>query len=309
MFEPDQYQLLDFGAGRKLERFGRGVLDRPSPAADGVRVANPELWSSATARFDSAKGDSAKGDRATGGRGRWEGGAPDGTSPDAESWMVRHGDACLAVSLNAAGNVGVFPEQASNWDWIAAEVGRCATTIVDRRPRVLNLFAYTGGSTLAPAAGGADVTHVDSSPPTVALARRNAEASGMADAPIRWLVEDAVRFVARECRRGNRYDGVILDPPTYGKGPKGKPFKFRQQLDELMERCGELLSGESPGHRFMLFSCHTPGFGVRDAETTVINALQLGDADQVTSRPLNLLTADGRSLSAGVCARWSSATS
>ena len=145
------------------------------------------------------------------------------------------------MQLGASGNVGLFPEQAGNWDWIANQVSQCHSSLPSGRPRVLNLFAYTGGASLAAAIAGAEVTHVDSSGPTVAWAKRNAEASGLADLPIRWLVEDAMKFMERECRRGNYYDGVIADPPTYGHGPNGQPFKFKQHLGSLLELCGELL--------------------------------------------------------------------
>ena len=299
MFDPEQYQLLDFGAGRKLERFGQEILDRPSPAAEGAAVADPAAWRYATARFDLVSG----------GTGEWDDAAlslPDG---EQESWSVRHADSRLVMQLNTAGNVGLFPEQASNWDWIAEQVELSRQDVTTRAPRVLNLFAYTGGASLAAAAAGAEVTHVDASGPTVSAAKRNAEVSGLADAPIRWLIDDAIKFVARECRRAKRYDGVILDPPTYGKGPKGKPFKFAQHLTELMEHCGELLEDDADRNRFLLFSCHAPGFGIDDARVTVESVLPRGSSEGVVSRPLSLESTDGRTLKAGVSAHWSSTAS
>lgn len=296
MFAPDQYRLLDFGAGRKLERFGPEVLDRPSPAAERTAVADPKLWGSATARFDLADG----------GNGRWEDSGLQPSLDDADPWSVAHGDARLVMQLNTAGNVGVFPEQASNWDWIGEQVRQCKNALDGRAPRVLNLFAYTGGATLAAAAAGAEVTHVDSSGPTVAWAKRNAEVSNLSDLPVRWLVDDAIKFTARERRRENFYDGIILDPPTYGKGPKGQPFKFRQHVGELMEHVGELLGGSEAGHRFLLFSCHAPGFGTKDATSAIASVLWGPGAGRLTSRPLVLESADGRELAAGVSARWSS---
>lgn len=300
MFAPDQYELMDFGAGRKLERFGAELLDRPSPAADGIAIADAGRWKSATARFDLKQG----------GKGQWSGLASRTTSAgvNAVPWTVSHGDSRLLMQLSESGNVGLFPEQASNWDWIADQVSQCRDSLPSRRPRVLNLFAYTGGASLAAAAAGAEVTHVDSSGPSVAWAKRNAEASGLADLPIRWLVEDAMKFVARECRRGNYYDGIIADPPTYGHGPKGRPFKFNQHLEALMEMCGELLEGSSPSHRFLVFSCHAPGFGPTEAAATVSQVLPDADGAQVTSRQLALESADGRRLAAGVGARWSASS-
>lgn len=297
VFEPNEYALLDFGAGRKLERFGPEVLDRPSPAADGIAVAEPELWGSASARFDLVKG----------GKGEWTKDGPV-SSDDDESWTVRHDASQLSIQLSASGNVGLFPEQASNWDWIGEQVRSCNRTLPTRAPRVLNLFAYTGGASLAAAAAGAEVTHVDSSGPTVAWAKRNAELSAMSDLPIRWLVEDATKFVERECRRGNRYDGVIADPPTYGHGPKGRAFKFEQHVGVLMERCAELLDASPSSARFLLFSCHAPGFGPDDAVSTVSGALGGTMGSRITGSALVLQTAAGRELNAGVSARWSTIT-
>ena len=299
VFEPDQYQLLDFGKGRKLERFGTEVLDRPSPAAEGATIADIAAWGSATARFDQVKG----------GKGRWDGSAVQRLVHD-EPWSVRHGESLLTLSLSSSGNVGLFPEQANNWEWIAGQVNQFVGAVgAVRKPRVLNLFAYTGGASLAAAAAGAEVTHVDSSGPTVSWAKRNAEASGAVDLPIRWLVEDAVKFAARELRRQNRYDGVILDPPTYGHGPKGRAFKFREHIDELVKSCGELLSPSDSGHSFMLFSCHVPGFGPNDAETQIRSEFSGADEGTMTSGPLDLETIDGRKLAAGVAVRWSSPSS
>ena len=184
---------------------------------------------------------------------------------------------------------------------------------------MLNLFAYTGGASLAAAIAGAEVTHVDSSGPTVAWAKRNAEASGIADLPTRWLVEDAMKFMEREYRRGNYYHGVIADPPTYGHGPNGRPFKFSQHLGELMELCGKLL-GVSVGalsdthtqmvnplisRRFFLFSCHAPGFGPTEAELAVSRVLQDSGGAQIMGRTLVLESRDERKLNAGVAVRWS----
>lgn len=308
VFEPNQYELIDFGAGRKLERFGTELLDRPSPAADGIAIADPGLWRNASARFDLDQN----------GKGQWS----DETSPAGDGgvpWSVCHGDSRLLMQLGASGNVGLFPEQAGNWDWIANQVSQCHSSLPSGRPRVLNLFAYTGGASLAAAIAGAEVTHVDSSGPTVAWAKRNAGASGLAGLPIRWLVEDAMKFIERECRRGNYYDGVIADPPTYGHGPNGQPFKFKQHLESLLELCGELLGVSVgalldtqtqtvnpvvPSGRFLLFSCHAPGFGSTEAVSAVSRVLHDSGGAQITGRPLVLESRDGRKLDAGVAVRW-----
>ena len=201
------------------------------------------------------------------------------------------------------GHIGLFVEQASVWDWIARQVKRASSS--SSAPSVLNLFAYTGGSTLAAAAAGAEVCHVDSSKTTIAWARRNAERSGLADAPIRWIAEDAMKFVRREVRRGRRYDAVILDPPTYGHGPKGGPkgevWKLSNHLMPLLSACAELTKD---GRAFMLLTCHTPGFGPAELEACLADALCGHCQAGVTAGELSIQTADGRTLSAGNIARW-----
>lgn len=293
MFDPNEYALLDFGAGRKLERFGAHVLDRPSPAATGAAVANPELWGRASARYESAKGN----------KGRWI--HVEQTAPSVDPWIVRHRNTQLSLQCSPSGNVGIFPEQARNWDWIAEQVQHCVASSPERAPRVLNLFAYTGGASLAAASAGAEVTHVDSSGPTVAWAKRNATYSNMSNLPIRWIVEDALKFIERECRRGNFYDGIIADPPTYGHGPKGRPFKFEQHVGSLLKRCAELLDTSASNARFLLFSCHAPRYGPQDAKSAVSKVLGADNRVQITGRPLVLETSAGQRLAAGVSARWS----
>ncbi len=290
MFEPSQYELLDFGGGRKLERFGDEVLDRPSPSAETVEVRDPGRWALATARYDAGRG----------GTGEWRRRSPAASAPEVAS--VRHGEVRLLVELAASGNVGLFPEHALHWDWIGERITSCRADRPDVTPRVLNLFGYSGGASLLAAAFGAEVTHVDASGPAVALAKRNAEASSLAGAPVRWLVEDALKFVGRAGRRGDHYDGIIVDPPTYGHGPKGRPFKFRRHLDELMAGVGGLLADGAAGHRFLLFSAHAPGFGADDAAATVAAAVP--GANRPSGRAVHLRTTDGRRLPAGVAVRW-----
>lgn len=287
MFTADQYQLLDFGAGRKLERFGDMIVDRPSPAAHDDIVGDPARWTEATARYGLLRG----------GGGEWLGDTPE--------WSIRHDDVVLTMRHGASGNVGVFPEQANNWDWVSHRVGQASEKRAGSAPRVLNLFAYTGGATLAAATAGAEVTHVDASAPTVAWAKQNAAASDLDGLPIRWIVDDAIAFVAREARRGSVYDGIIADPPTYGHGPKGKAFKFNRDLGALIEGCARILDVAGSTPRFLLFSCHAPGFDVDDATSTI--AAVLPDGGEVTGADLCLEAADGRTLPAGVCARWTSA--
>jgi 23S rRNA (cytosine1962-C5)-methyltransferase len=273
------YRLLDFGGGRRLERVGEVLLDRPCPAAEDTRPADPAAWHEADARFDRTAAD----------EGAWT-----FRRELPERWAIAHGPLVLQIRPMAQGQVGLFPEQAENWDWIAERVRAAGG-----RPRVLNLFAYTGASTLAAAAAGAEVTHVDAARNMVAWARQNAAASGLAEAPIRWLVEDAAKFVRRELHRGQRYDAVILDPPSYGHGPHGEVWRLAQHLARLLESCGRL-TGPQP--RFMLLTCHTPGFTAARLRDLTIAAL--GEAGRMTAAPLVLRTADGRELPSGAMLRW-----
>ena len=301
MFQPQQYELIDFGEGRKLERFGSMVLDRPCPAADGIRPVDPDAWPEAIASY-----------RKSGSGGKWQSDDPkfpfpsddSADSADAASaspWQIAHRESRFQLRPTAFGHVGVFPEQASNLLWIKRQVKRCVEARPDRPPRVLNLFAYTGGSTLAAAAAGAEVVHVDAAKNTVAWARRNAAASGLADAPIRWMVEDATKFVEREVKRGNQYDGIILDPPSYGHGPKGQSWKITQHLLPLLSGCAKLTT---ESRQFILLTCHAPNFDAAEVEASLAQAVFGSCSAGATARPLDITTRSGRKLNAGVVARW-----
>jgi 23S rRNA (cytosine1962-C5)-methyltransferase len=315
----EDYQLLDFGNGRRLERFGEVVLDRPCPAAEPFERASPDLWTRADARFEGREEQ----------RGEWF-----DRRELPERWTVAHGSLRFELKRTEFGHLGLFPEQAENWEWIARALsplplgegkgegsrsaslsgksgGDCEPTGPHPRPlsqrergdtlKILNLFAYTGGSTLAAAAAGADVVHVDSAKNIVAWARQNAELSGLADAPIRWIVEDALKFAKRESRRGNRYDAVILDPPSYGHGPHGEVWRLSKHLLRLLDLCGELTAGRP---RFMLLTCHTPGY---DADRLAEMMLDLlGGEGTVGGGPLTIRSANGRPLPSGVVVRWTS---
>jgi len=279
---PD-YELLDFGAGRKLERFGRMVVDRPCPAAVGLEQAKPQAWR------DAGSGACAcifAGERA--GEGKWRNFFPE--------LVISAGAAKLELAPLPSGQVGLFPEQFANWQWISE---RCRQARIPLR--VLNLFAYTGGSTLAAASAGAEVTHVDAAKSMVARARANAELSGMVDRPIRWIVEDALKFCQREVKRGNEYDAVILDPPSYGHGPKGEAWSIRRDLLPLLELCGKLTAKR---RAFVLCTCHTPGIGAAELSAYLSDGLfgHCGQPPRVGT--LYLKTADGRKLPSGEFARW-----
>jgi 23S rRNA (cytosine1962-C5)-methyltransferase len=287
VFSSIEYQLLDFGAGRKLERFGPIILDRPAPAAGSDQPARPQLWSEAQARFElrASRGASSA-------RGRWR---ILKAVPDA--WTIGHGPTRVELKLTAFGHIGVFPEQAASWDWIGERMGQTAGL------RLLNLFAHTGGSTLAAAGAGAAVTHVDSARNIVAWSRRNAELSGLSAAPIRWIVDDALAFVRREIKRGRRYDGVILDPPSYGHGVRGQTWKLESHLKELLSLCRELIEGVP---RLALLTCHAPDFDSRRLAESLVTAGLAASRRSVEAGDLWLTTADGRRLVSGTFARIAS---
>lgn len=294
MFTPEEYALLDYGGGRKLERFGEYVLDRPCLEAESDALSEYALWSKSNAQFVRSAAD----------RGVW---SPSHGLP--ASWNIEHrarwpsddrAETSLRFELKATdfGHVGLFPEQAANWDWLAARLG----TPGGMQPKVLNLFAYTGGSTLAAAAVGAEVVHIDSAQNTVNWARRNAELSGLVDASIRWIVEDCRKFVAREVKRGNRYNGVILDPPSYGHGPKSEVWKLSHHLELLLKDCAKLLrSVERP---FILLTCHTERVQLSDLRQHVETAVSHLPPGTIEANPLMLETASGRRLPSGMMVRW-----
>jgi 23S rRNA (cytosine1962-C5)-methyltransferase len=218
------YLLVDFGEGRKLESIDGVLLDRPCQAAENCKKANSRKWQNAHLRFDAREGEG------------WQ-----GTSSLKSNWRFQWGAIGLQLKPTPFGHIGVFPEQQSNWQWLTDLVQSKSQDSV----RCLNLFAYTGASTLALAAAGCQVTHVDASRPTLQWARENAETSGLQSAPVRWIQEDARRFVEREIKRKNYYDIVLLDPPTYGHGPKGQVWDFEHDMEPLLGHCLEVLS-ETP---------------------------------------------------------------
>jgi len=237
--EPGTYALLDSGGGRKLEQVGPVRVVRPAPQAVWGPALDAGAWKSAAAEYV----------RSDTGGGAWRGHLP-------EAWEIAVGGFTFGIKGTGFGHLGVFPEQTECWTWIAESTAAAARRL-GRAPKVLNLFAYTGGSTLAALSGGAEVTHVDASRGVVAWARDNAARSGLSERPCRWIVEDAQKFLKREARRGARYDGIILDPPSFGRGSKGEVWKIEQGAIPLLEACAALLAPEAA---LLLFTCHTPGF-------------------------------------------------
>jgi len=233
----DDYELLDSGDGRKYERFGEYRLVRPCSQAIWRPRKDPSFWREADASFDRLEGN------------RWRLNA---SLP--ENWQVTVSGMRFRLSTTDFGHLGIFPEQRGLWTWITSMLEK-ARDKTEGRVSVLNLFAYSGGSTLAAARAGAQVRHVDASKGMVKWARENAEENGLGSAPIHWIVEDVNRFLDREIRRGRRYDAVILDPPTFGHGRRKEIYKIDEELSSTLEKCRALLSDEPV---FILLSSHTP---------------------------------------------------
>ncbi|HSL97822.1 MAG TPA: class I SAM-dependent methyltransferase [Candidatus Deferrimicrobiaceae bacterium] len=246
MRERATVELIDAGDGRRLERFGERVVDRPAAAATEPRRAW-EAWSTTDLRFEAGRG--------------WSGRSP------IEPWQVELGGLTFELRPMPSGGVGLFPEQAANVPWLEARVAARARAA--EPPRILNLFAHTGLLTLAAARAGASVVHVDASRPAVAWARRNAELSGLDERPIRWLVDDAAAFVAREGRRARHYDGLILDPPSFGRAG-ARRWRLLEDLPDLLAACASIVTHEA----FVLLTAHTTG--VTGPELANLAAAALG---------------------------------
>jgi 23S rRNA (cytosine1962-C5)-methyltransferase len=270
------YALLDVGGGARLERFGERVTDRPLPVALGTR-RDPEAWRSADLRFDRDGG--------------WSG-EPAARTP----WPIEIDGVTLELRPTEAGQVGLFPEHAAMLPWLRDRVA--ARNELTEAPAVLHLFAYTGLATLAMAAGGAEITHVDAARPTIGWARRNADLSGLADHPIRWIVDDAVAFTEREVRRRRRYAGLVLDPPSYGHGPGGAAWRLDDDLAPLLATAARLLEPDG----FALLTAHTPGIDAARLASLLGGALGRRSSD-VEAGELQLTTPDGRRVAFGAFAR------
>lgn len=253
----EDYELIDCGDFEKLERFGKYITRRPEPQAIWHRtLSNGEWERMATASFVREKG------AASDERGRWH---LRPTQPD--QWFIRQrvGDKQIRMRLGLTSfkHVGVFPEQAENWNFIFERVQSQAKRAKESRPKVLNMFAYTGGASLAAAAAGAEVTHVDSVKQCISWARENMEASHIEG--IRWVVEDALKFARREVKRGHRYDGIILDPPAYGRGPEGEKWVLEQNIAEMLSLCSELLAEGG----FLVLNLYSMGLSATLAKSAV----------------------------------------
>ena len=234
------YQVLDTSNGEKLERWGDYLLVRPDPQVIWNTERTNPGWKKRNGHYH----------RSSKGGGEWE------FFNLPQEWSIHYDELTFNLKPFSFKHTGLFPEQATNWDWFSSIIKREKARNQEREIKVLNLFAYTGGATLAAAKAGAHVTHVDASKGMVTWAKENAISSGLKDAPIRWLVDDCVKFVEREIRRGNKYDAIIMDPPSYGRGPKGETWKIEEAVFPLINICADILKSEP---LFFLINSYTTG--------------------------------------------------
>lgn len=274
------FELLDSGDGRKLERYGRFSFVRPEPQALWRPALPEEAWR-ADGVFDA--------DETETGRWRFE-------RPVPESWTLGWGELRFAARCTPFRHLGFFPEQAPHWSW-------CAARLAARKaqPSVLNLFAYTGLASLSAAAAGAAVTHVDASKKSIGYAVENQKLSGLEERPIRWIVDDALKFVQREVRRGRRYDGIVLDPPKYGRGAKGEIWRLEESLPPLLDQCRALLSDDPA---FLLLTVYAVRLSYLGIQQAVAEALAPLGGRVVAGEMALPESSAGRLLPTAIFARW-----
>ncbi len=273
------YECIDTSNGEKLERWGKVILCRPDPQVLWDVRSAPEKWHSADARYH----------RSNSGGGKWE---YKNTIP--EKWQVKYKDLTFNIMPMGFKHTGLFPEQAVNWDYMSAKIKNAGRSI-----KVLNLFAYTGGATVACAKAGAAVTHVDASKGMVQWAKENARSSGLENAPIRYLVDDCMKFVEREIRRGNKYDAILMDPPSYGRGPGGEVWKIEESICEFVRKTSKLLSDKP---LFFIINSYTTGL----SPTVLTNLMKLCLPEgNVEASEIGLnITASSTVLPCGATGRW-----
>ena len=274
------YEIIDMADGQKLERWGKYILSRPDPQIIWKDKSFPEEWKAADAIYHRSK---------TGGGG-WQ---YKTKLPDA--WDIKYKDLTFRVKPMGFKHTGLFPEQAVNWDWMIEKIQKAGREI-----KVLNLFAYTGGASVACSYAGASVCHVDSSKGMCTWAKENLAASGLADRPVRFIVDDVIKFVQREIRRGNKYDAIIMDPPSYGRGSNGEVWQFEEQISDLVSLCMEVLSDKP---LFFLINSYTTGI----SSTVLANILSLNikKKGKISSGEIGLpMSNSNLILPCGIYGRW-----
>lgn len=273
------YELIDCSSGERLERWGEQILIRPDPQVIWDTPKRDSRWRQADARYL----------RSSTGGGAWD------KRDVPQSWQIRYGELTFNVKPMNFKHTGIFPEQAANWDWAMEKIKRAGRPV-----SVLNLFAYTGAATVAALKAGASVCHVDAARGMVAWARENAASSGVADRSVRWIVDDCVKFVEREIRRGHKYDAIIMDPPSYGRGPGGEVWKLETSLMPFVRLCAGVLSDEP---LFVLINSYTTGLSASTIGYVAETAFA-GRGGHAESRELGLpVTATGLCLPCGAACR------
>lgn len=275
------YEVIDTSCGEKLERWGRYILLRPDPQVIWKTEKNVPEWNRLNGHYH----------RSSKGGGEWE------FFKLPEEWTISYRELNFRLKPFSFKHTGLFPEQAVNWDWCSERIKEAGRPV-----KVLNLFAYTGGATLAAASAGASVTHVDASKGMVTWAKENAAASHLEDAPVRWLVDDCVKFVEREIRRGNKYDGIIMDPPSYGRGPKGEIWKIEESIYPFVELAAQLLSDDA---LFFLINSYTTGLQPAVLSYMLSAVIQKKRGGEVQSSEIGLpVSSNGLVLPCGATGRW-----
>ena len=277
------YEVIDCSEGEKLERWGDYILLRPDPQVIWNTPKKNPSWKKLNGHYHRSKN----------GGGEWE------FMNLPQQWSINYKELTFNLKPFSFKHTGLFPEQAVNWDWFGDLIKE---ETPKREIKVLNLFAYTGGATVAAAKAGAKVTHVDASKGMVIWAKENAVSSGLADAPIRWLVDDCVKFVEREIRRGNKYDGIIMDPPSYGRGPKGEIWKLEEKIYSFIELTTKLLSDDA---LFFLINSYTTGIAPSVLTYMVSNTVVKEFGGNVVSDEIGLpVSSNGLVLPCGASCRW-----
>ena len=277
------YELLDASDGERLERWGKYILVRPDPQIIWKGVARHPAWNKADGVYR----------RSSNGGGGWV------KQKTPEFWDISYGDLSFRLKPMGFKHTGLFPEQAANWDWFSSLIRNA-----NRPIKVLNLFAYTGGATIAAAKAGAQVVHVDASKGMVAMAKENAALSGLENAPIRYIVDDCKKFIEREIRRGNRYDGIIMDPPSYGRGPGGEVWKLEDSIDEFVGLAAQVLSKEP---LFFLINSYTTGLSPLTMSYILDLKVRSVYGGKIEAGEIGLpVTQTGGVLPCGASTRWTS---
>ncbi len=277
----EDYEVLDTSSGEKLERWGDYLLVRPDPQVIWDTPKNNPGWKKKNGHYH----------RSSKGGGEWE------FFRLPQEWDIRYKDLTFHLKPFSFKHTGLFPEQAVNWDWFSGLIRNAGRPV-----KVLNLFAYTGGATLAAAKAGAQVTHVDASKGMVSWAKENALSSGLGNAPVRWLVDDCVKFVEREIRRGNKYDAVIMDPPSYGRGPKGEIWKMEDGIFRLIQLTAQILSEHAV---FYLINSYTTGLQPAVLSYMLHTVIAQDFGGSVTADEIGLpVTDSGLVLPCGTSCRW-----